>query len=138
MTFTSRALAVAAAALAVALTGPALSAHAAGLSWKTLSTTAGGKVQACKVPTTDTGPWKVRMRVDATKATGRVQGSGYATNAKGKTLDTWKSGWVTKGHISAIGDVRLPRGAGYTLNAGIGTDNMGNGGTFTSREIPHC
>jgi hypothetical protein len=137
MTFLSRAAAVAATALVVVVTAPALSAHAAGLNWKTLAPFDGGKVQACKVPTTANGPWKIRMRVDATKATARVQGSGYAVKGS-KTLDTWHSGWVTKGHISAIGTVKLPQGKDYSLNAGIGGDNAGNGGTFLSGQIPHC
>jgi hypothetical protein len=137
MIFTSRAVAVAATALTVALTGPALSAHAAGYNWKTLATSAGGKIQACKVPTTATGPWKVRLRVDASRATTRVQGSGYVMKGS-KTIDSWKSGWVTKGHYSTIGVVKLPRGKDYSLSAGIGTANMGNGGTFRPGDIRAC
>jgi hypothetical protein len=137
MTFTSRALAVSAAALAVALTGPALSAHAAGPNWKTLVTFDGAKIQACKVPTTQTGPWKVKLRVDATRATTRVSGAGYVMKGS-RTLDSWKSGWVTRGHLSGVGTVRLPQGSKYTLNAGLGGGQSGDGGTFTHKQIPHC
>ena len=138
MTFTCRALAVTATALAVVLTGPAFSASASTLNWKTLVPFEGAKLQACKVPTTATGPWKVRLRVDATKASSRVQGSAYVTNAKGKTLDTWHTAWVFKGHVSAVGDVRLPRGSAYSLNAGLGGGQSGDGGSFASTQIPHC
>ena len=136
MNLTSRA--VATAALTVALSASAVGAQAAGNSWKTLSTSAGGKVQACKVATTATGPWKVKLRVDATRATTRVNGSAYVYRGTKPTKQTWKSGWVAKGHVSAVGSVRLPRGKAYSLNAGIGTDNMGNGGTFTAGQIRGC
>jgi hypothetical protein len=137
MTFTSRALAVTAATLTVVLTGPALSAHAAGPHWKTLVTFDGAKIQACKVPTTQTGPWKVKLRVDATKATTRVQGSGYAMKGA-KTLDSWRSGVLTRGHFSDVGTVKLPQGPKYTLNAGIGGGQSGDGGAFTNKQIPSC
>jgi hypothetical protein len=137
MTFTSRALAVTATALTVVLTGPALSAHAGTLNWKTLVPFDGGKTQACKIPTTPTGPWKVRLRVDASKATSKVEST--VSVLKGtKTVDTWHSGWVAKGHISAIGSVRMPRGAAYTVSAGLDNGQAGNGGGFASTQIPHC
>ena len=135
MTFLSRAVTVT--ALTVAMAGPALAANASGNDWKTMATSAGGKVQACKVATTATGPWKVRLRVDATHATTRVQGSGYVMRGS-KTLDAWKSGWVTKGHVSAIGTVKLPRGNDYSLSAGIGTAIMGDGGSFVASQIRGC
>jgi hypothetical protein len=137
MTFTSRALAVTATALTVVLTGPALSAHAAGPNWKTLVTFEGAKIQACKVPTTETGPWKVKLRVDARHATTRVSGAGYAMK-DAKTLDSWTSGWVTRGHLSSVGTVKLPQGPKSALNAGLGGGQMGDGGSFTNKQIPHC
>ncbi|WP_151084176.1 hypothetical protein [Nocardioides cynanchi] len=137
MTLTSRATAVAAGALALALTGPGLSAHAAGTNWKSLVTFEGAKIQACKVPTTATGPWKVKLRIDATKATTRVQGAGYVMKGN-KTTDSWKSAWVTRGHYSGVGTVKLPRGAQYTLNAGLGGGQSGDGGSFVAKQVPHC
>jgi hypothetical protein len=137
MTFASRALPVAATALALVLTGPALSARAAGNSWKTLVPFDGGKLQACKVATTATGPWQVKLRVDATRATARVQGSAYVVKGQ-RTLDSWHSGWVARGHLSAVGTVRLPRGTRYTLGAGLGGGQSGDGGSFAARQIPHC
>jgi hypothetical protein len=136
MTFMSRAAAIA--ALTLALTGPALAADASGNNWKTLSTTAGGKIQACKVATTANGPWKVRLRVDATHATGKVQGSAVVTDDGKATKEKWRSGWVFKGHVSDLGVVKLQRGKLFELSAGIGTTNMGNGGSFKAGAIRGC
>jgi hypothetical protein len=136
MTFLSRAAATA--ALTLALTGPALAADASGNHWKTLSTIAGGKIQACKVATTESGPWKVRLRVDATHATGRVRGTATVTDDGAATKQKWKSGWVTKGHVSHVGNVKLKRGRTFELSAGIGTTNMGNGGSFKAGDIRGC
>jgi len=136
MRFTSRAVTVA--ALALSLSAPAFgAAQASGNNWKTLSTIEGGKIQACKVATTKTGPWKIKLRVDATRAKSRVNGAAYVMKGT-DALTHWKSGWVTKGHVSKAGAVKLPRGAAYTLNAGIGTSAMGNGGTFAARQIRGC
>lgn len=136
MRFTSRAVAVA--ALALSLSVPAIgAAQASGRHWKTLSTMEGGKLQACKVATTQGGPWKIKLRVDATKAKSRVDGSAYVVKGS-DTKGHWKSGWVARGHVSKVGTVKLPRGAAYVLNAGIGTGQAGNGGTFTAGQIRGC
>src|SRR4051794_15671480 len=111
----SRAVAVAAAAVAVTVPSFSAAQAAAGNDWKTLSTYEGGKIQACKVAT-KSGDWKVKLRVDARKATSKVAGSAYVMK-DADTVDTWKSGWVRKGDVSAAGIVRLPRGAAYTLGA---------------------
>jgi hypothetical protein len=136
MRFSSRAVTVA--ALALSLSAPALSAaQASGNHWKTLSIIEGCKIQACKVATTKTGPWKIKLRVDATRAKSRVSGVAYVMEGT-DTKAHWKSGWVAKGHISKAGSVKLPRGKKYTLNAGVGTGAMGNGGTFTAGQIRGC
>jgi hypothetical protein len=129
--------AAALAAITLALTAPMVGAHAQGRSWKTLSQIDGGKIQACKVETTKTGPWKIKLRVDATKASTKVEGSAYVTKGS-KTVDHWKSGWVTKGHLSGIGTVKLPRDKSYSFNAGIGGGQAGNGGTFKAGQIRAC
>lgn len=129
--------AAALAAITLALTAPAVGAQAQGRNWKTLSETSGGKIQACKVATTKTGPWKIKLRVDASNASTRVDGSAYVTK-NDKTIDHWKSGWVAPGHVSGIGTVKLPRGAAYGLNAGIGSGQAGNGGTFRPGQIRVC
>ena len=132
----SRLIAVAAVAVSVSL--PSFgAAQASGNNWKTLSTYNGGRIQACKVATTKTGPWKVKLRVDAHGAKSKVNGSAFVTKGA-EEVDHWKSGWVAKGHVSAVGKVTMPRGSAYTLNAGIATADAGNGGTFTVRKIPGC
>jgi hypothetical protein len=40
--------------------------------------------------------------------------------------------------VSSIGTVKLPRGAAYGFNAGIGVGQAGNGGTFTPSQIRGC
>jgi hypothetical protein len=125
------------AAVAVCVSVPFGAAQASGNNWKTLSTFNGGKIQACKVATTKTGPWKVKLRVDAQGAKSKVNGSAYVTKGADQ-VDQWKSGWVAKSHVSAVGTVKLPRGSAYALNAGIATANAGNGGTITAGKLPHC
>jgi hypothetical protein len=112
-------------------------AHAQARHWKTLSSIDGGKIQACKVATTKTGPWKIKLRVDASRATTKVNGSAYVTK-NDKNVDHWKSGWVSKGHLSGIGTVKLPRGSAYGFNAGIGASQAGNGGSFKPGQIRAC
>jgi hypothetical protein len=130
--------AAALAAITLALATPLASAHAAqGRNWKTLSEIDGGKVQACKVATTKTGPWKIKLRVDATDATTRVNGSAFVTKGD-KTVDHWKSGWIAKGHGSDVGTVKLPRGSAYSFGAGIAVSQAGNGGTFKPGQIKAC
>src|SRR5262245_15251818 len=107
-------------ALTLALAGPALSAHAAGNNWKTMATMDGGKVQACKVATTQTGPWKIRLRVDATKAHTKITGSAFVTKNGNPTDAHWRSG-AAAGHLSKVGTVKLPRGSAYRLGVGIST-----------------
>jgi hypothetical protein len=129
--------AVAVAAVAAAVTVPSFGAAHAATTWKTLSTFNGGKIQACKVATTTTGPWKVKLRVDARKAASKVNGSTYVTKGADE-VGSWRSGWVAKGNVSPVGSVKLPRGSAYALNAGIATANAGNGGTFKAGNIPGC
>ena len=80
-----------------ALTGPVGGAQAADTHWKTLATIVGGKIQACKVPETSTGPWQIKLRVDATHASGRVSGVAFITKNGEATDKSWKSGWVDAG-----------------------------------------
>jgi hypothetical protein len=124
-------------ALTLALAAPAVGAQAQGNHWKTLSAMEGGKIQACKIATTKTGPWKIKLRVDASSAKARISGSAYVMKDT-KTIDHWKSGWVAKGHVSDVGTVKLPRGAEYSLNAGISTGQAGNGGSFKPGQVKAC
>ena len=60
------------AAFAVVLAAPALSASAAPRHhhFETLASVSGGKVQACRIPTSASKPVQIKLRVDATKAHG--------------------------------------------------------------------
>ena len=128
------------AAAAIVLAGPALAANAAAKPhhFETLTSIIGAKVQACRVPTKASKPVTIKIRIDATKASGKVSGIGQAShdgNASGKQ---WTSGWVRKGHRSAVGTIHVPRGAGWALQAGLGTGAMGNGGDFAPASIRTC
>jgi hypothetical protein len=45
---------------------------------------------------------------------------------------------VTRGHFSDVGTVKLPQGPKYTLSAGLGGGQSGDGGAFTNKQIPTC
>jgi hypothetical protein len=140
MTLLRRSATTAVAAFAVVLAAPAVGADAAssGRHFETLASVSDGTVQACRIPTRPSKPVIIKLRVDATKATGRVSGLGQATKGENPVGKAWKSGWVKKGTRSSVGEVRVPRGAGYALMAGIGTGAMGDGGTFTVKSIRLC
>jgi hypothetical protein len=140
MSVLRRSATAAVAAFAVVLAAPALSANAAHKPYRfeTLSSISGGKVQACRIPTAASKPVQIKLRVDATKASGRVSGVGQATRNGNPVGKGWESGWVRKGHRSSVGTVKLPRGAAYALEAGIGAGEMGNGGTFKAASIRTC
>jgi len=140
MTVVRRSATGALAALALVIAGPALSANAAHRTFhfQTLASISGAKVQACRIPGPVSKPVTIKLRVNATKATGRVSGVGSATHNGNRVGRTWTSGWVRKGHISPVGTVRVPRGTTYALDSGIGTGAMGNGGSFQARSIRTC
>ena len=121
---------------ATAVSGGA--ANAATMHWKTLTTFNNAQLQACKRPTTATGPWKVSVRVNALRASSKVQGMATAFKGEQALPGGWTSGWVSPRHVSTIGTVKLPRGAAYSLSAGLGGGQSGNGGSFKAGSIPAC
>ena len=126
------------AALAVTLTGPALSAHGAGYHFQSLFYVSGGSVQACRVPAASTKPFTIKVRVDARRATSRVSGVAWASHNDIQVGKKWSSGWVNKGTVSTVGTVYVPRGTAYRLSAGIGTGGMGNGGNVKPANLQYC
>jgi hypothetical protein len=140
MTLLRRTATTAVAAFAVVLAVPAVGADAAssGRHFETLSSVSGGKIQACRIPTKASKPVIIKLRVDATKATGKVNGLGQATKDGNPVGKAWKSGWVKQGTKSATGTVRVPRGAAYQLMAGIGAGQMGDGGSWRTKDIRLC
>jgi hypothetical protein len=130
--------AAASAALALLLCGPAASAAARGNDWQTIVKVSRGKVQACKVPTTEDGPWKVKLRVNARKATTSVRGIAQVDKNNHALDRTWKTGWIDPGQVSKVGSVRLPRGSAYTLEVGIDSGSAGSGAALSARSIGRC
>jgi hypothetical protein len=134
--------AAAAAALSLVLTGPALTAHAAttdrGNSWRALVTFDGGRVQACKVPTTATGPWKVKLRLNGSGAGQRLRASATVLKGTHATAQVWSSGWVAKGDVSPIGTVRLTRGSAYSLDVSLSASQAGTGASVTAGQLHAC
>jgi hypothetical protein len=122
--------------IALSLTG--VNAHAAAYSWTTLTTTSGGKVQACRVPTATTDPYAFRFRVNAVKATTKVQGSAMRYRGTTKLSGGWTSAYIRPGQVSDVAVVKLPRGTAYYLSVGINTGQSGNGGSFKAGDIPRC
>lgn len=130
------------AALAVVIAGPALTATAAGnphhLHFKTIESVSGAKLQACRLHTAASKPWKVKVRVDARKSAGKVTAAAQGLHGSTPVGKGWTSGTVRRGHVSAIGTVIVPRGAAYTMSAGIGNGGMGNGGDFKVADLGRC
>jgi hypothetical protein len=122
----------------VALSLTTVHADAAAYSWKTLTATNGGKVQACRVPTSSTDPYKFRFRVNANQATTKVQGMARRYKGATQLAGGWTSAYIRPGHVSDVAVVRLPRGAAYNLSVGINTGQSGNGGTFKAADVPRC
>ena len=133
-----RVLTGALAALAIAVSGPALSAHATSYHFETLWSINAGHLQACRVPMPATKPFTIKVRVDARYAKSRVNGVAWASHNGTQVGTKWTSGWVNKGHVSAVGTVHVPRGSAYRFSGGIGTGAMGNGGNAKARYIQYC
>jgi hypothetical protein len=117
--------AAAAAALALTLSATTSAADARPRDWTTMTKVAHAKLQACKEATTPGGPWRIRVRVDATAATSIVRGSAEVWNRRGDTVRKWRSRLVHPGHVSRVGSVRLPRGSGFQLEFQLESDSAG-------------
>lgn len=137
----TRSGAAAAAALALTLTVPAGAAQAAdarGNDWTRVTTLDHAKLQACKEATTQDGPWKIRLRVNAKRATTAVKASADAQKQGEQVGRSWRSGWIHPGEVSAIGTVRLPRGTAYALETQLESHSSGVGIAGSVRGIGRC
>ena len=125
-----------------ALVLPALvpvSADASGYDWKYVTSVAQGSLQACKLPTTKTGPWRIKLRLDARKATEPVKGSARAYKGSTALKSSWASAYIQPGKVSAIGEVRLPRGSRYHILGKVrSASGVTNSATPETRLIPIC
>jgi opacity protein-like surface antigen len=118
--------AAAAAALAVTLSATASAADAPARDWATMTRVAHAKLQACKEVTTPGGPWRIRLRVNATAATSMVRGSAEVRNQRGDRVgQKWRSGRVHPGDVSNIGSLRLPRGSAFLLEVQLESASAG-------------
>jgi hypothetical protein len=116
--------AAAAAALAVTLSATTSAADARPRDWTTMTRVAHAKLQACKEVTTPGGPWRIRLRVDATAATSVVRGSAEVWNRRGDRVGRkWRTRLVHPGHVSTVGSVRLPRGQAFQLMVQLESDS---------------
>jgi hypothetical protein len=137
---------VVAAAAATAVIAPVTAANAAparpeaGRHWTTVESGFSAKQQACKVSVNGGSAWKIYNRLNASKVTGGRLASTLTATYQGKPVGarSWKSGWVKKRHISAVGTFRVPRKAGWALQMSLYGDNAGNGGVLKVAAIRHC
>jgi hypothetical protein len=136
VTYTLRAAAAAVLALGLAL--PAGSADARAGHWTTVVRLTGAKAQACKVPTTKHGPWKVRFRVDATKATTSVRGSAEVDKGAHIVDGPSRTHWLQPGAMSKVHTLRMPRGPSYRLQVGLETDTTGVASAGSLSAITRC
>jgi hypothetical protein len=114
------------AALALTLSAATGAADAGGRDWTTVTRVAHAKLQACKEVTHPGGPWRIRLRVDATAATSIVRGSAEVQNQQGDRVGKrWRSGPVHPGDVTKVGSVRMPRGAAFTFEAALESDGSG-------------
>lgn len=124
--------------LALALAVPAGAAQAKGRHWTTVTTLAQARLEACKAPSTPGGPWRIRVRVDATGATRVVHGSAEVQKNGELVGQQWRSGRIHPGHISDVGRLRLPRGRTYQLELQIESPSTGVGVLGSARGIHRC
>jgi len=130
--------AAAAAALVLTLTVPAGAAQARGNDWTRVTTLDHARLQACRDATTKDGPWKIRLRVNAKRATTAVKASAEAQKQGEQVGRTWRSGWIRPGQVSTIGTVRLPRGSAYQLATQLESHSSGVGVVGSGRRIGRC
>ncbi len=124
-------------ALVVAVSLSAGAANAASKNWMTVTKDAGARLQACKVATTD-GPWKVKLRVNATNATTWVRGSAQVMKGSRTVGAPWKTARISAGDVSRVGSVRMPRGSAYTLDVELESDASASGALIGASGIRHC
>jgi opacity protein-like surface antigen len=130
--------AAAAAVLAVGLAVPAGSADARANNWTKVVNLHGAKVQACKVPTTQHGPWKIKVRVNATKATTAVRGKAEVDKGDRVVAGPWTPHKLQPGQMSKVHTMRMPRGKAFTFQGELDTDTVGVGSAGPASGISRC
>jgi hypothetical protein len=130
--------AAAAAVVTLGLILPAASAQAGATDWSTVMKLHRAKLQVCKQPTTKQGPWKIKVRVDARRATTPVRGSAEVDKGDLVVSGPWKSHWIQPGAVSKVRTLRMPRGSAFTLQLGLETDTAGAASAGPLTGISRC
>ena len=121
----------------VLVVAPAANAQAN--HWTVIERSNRAKHDACKVSVNNGTAWKVFNRLDSRQATGgRLRAAMTATLNGADTQRKWASGWVRKGHLSAVGSVIMPRQPGRRLVMTLAGDNSGSSGTIATAAIGRC
>jgi hypothetical protein len=130
--------AAAAAALVVGLALPAGSADARANNWTKVVNLHGAKVQACKVPTTKHGPWKIKVRVNARNATAAVHGSAEVDKGDRVVDGPWKPRLLHPGEVSKVHTMRMPRGKAFTFQGELESGTVGVASAGPASGISRC
>ena len=123
---------------ALALSLPGVHADAASYRWTTITSVSGGTLQSCRVPVASTDPWKLRFRVNGTRATTKVQGIVRRQRNGDQISGGWTSAYVRPGGVSGIAVVQLPRGSAYDLAVVINNGQTGAAKRVRPVDIPRC
>ena len=108
-------------------------------SWTVIERANKARHGACKVSVNEGASWKVYNRLDSRQATGgRLRATMTVTVFGASTSRKWASGWVRRGHLSAVGSVIMPRKPGRQLVMTLAGDNSGSGGTVAVGAIGRC
>jgi hypothetical protein len=114
-------------------------ANAQTYHWTVIERSNNARHGACKVPVNKGTSWKIFNRLDSRQATGgRLRATMTVTVNGANTSRKWASGWVRRGHLSAVGSVIMPRKPGRQLVMTLAGDNSGSGGTVAIRAIGRC
>jgi hypothetical protein len=138
VTITLRAAAAAGLVLAVGLAVPADSADARANNWTKVVNLHGAKVQACKVPTTKHGPWRIRVRVNARNATKAVRGSAEVDKRDRVVDGPWKPHLLQPGEVTKVHTMRMPRGKAFTFQGELESGTVGVASAGPASGISRC
>lgn len=139
-----RVLGAAVAASALLLPATASSATAApdaaraGKSFATVLNLDGAKLQLCKVSIDGGAKYRVFARLNNVNGSGETGGRVKVQKDGKNTKQTWYSGMIPKGRVSAVGSVVVPDRPGYRLEVSAFQSQMGNGGTRGLVRIKPC
>jgi hypothetical protein len=130
--------AAAAAVVVVGLALPAGSADARADNWTKVVNLHGAQVQACKVPTTKHGPWKLKVRVNARNATAAVRGSAEVDKGNRVVAGPWTPRRLQPGEVTQVHTMRMPRGKAFTFQGELDNGSVGVASAGPASGISRC